>query len=144
MTTAGVGTNRFSYSFNDPVNLGDPNGNIAPAVIGGLAALGVAIFSPDTANAPALGDETYQSEGLGNAKDILDPGLGDVCDIATADTAGQAATAAAGLAAGPLGDLFGLGRRASRAHVHKIRQSQYSTVATRSGRNPKKSRTVDR
>jgi RHS repeat-associated protein len=24
----GVGTNRFSYSFNDPVNFGDPNGNV--------------------------------------------------------------------------------------------------------------------
>jgi RHS repeat-associated protein len=27
VTKAGVGTNRFSYSFNDPVNLSDPNGN---------------------------------------------------------------------------------------------------------------------
>jgi RHS repeat-associated protein len=27
VTKKGVGTNRFSYSFNDPVNLSDPNGN---------------------------------------------------------------------------------------------------------------------
>lgn len=27
VTKAGVGTNRFSYSFNDPVNRSDPNGN---------------------------------------------------------------------------------------------------------------------
>lgn len=27
VTMAGVGTNRFSYSFNDPVNLRDPSGN---------------------------------------------------------------------------------------------------------------------
>ncbi|MEP4927258.1 MAG: RHS repeat-associated core domain-containing protein [Hyphomicrobiales bacterium] len=27
VTKAGVGTNRYSYSFNDPVNLSDPNGN---------------------------------------------------------------------------------------------------------------------
>ena len=27
MTQAGVGTNRYSYSFNDPVNLSDPGGN---------------------------------------------------------------------------------------------------------------------
>ena len=27
VTTPGVGTNRYAYSFNDPVNLSDPNGN---------------------------------------------------------------------------------------------------------------------
>jgi RHS repeat-associated protein len=29
VTAAGVGTNRYSYSFNDPVNMSDPGGNIA-------------------------------------------------------------------------------------------------------------------
>jgi hypothetical protein len=40
VTKAGVGTNRFSYSFNDPVNLSDPNGNVVPLVVGGVCALG--------------------------------------------------------------------------------------------------------
>ena len=29
VTEPGVGTNRFSYAFNDPINLSDPNGNCA-------------------------------------------------------------------------------------------------------------------
>ena len=32
MTEPGVGTNRYSYSFNDPVNLSDPNGNQTPQI----------------------------------------------------------------------------------------------------------------
>jgi RHS repeat-associated protein len=40
VTKAGVGTNRFSYCFNDPVNLSDPNGNIVPVVVAGVCALG--------------------------------------------------------------------------------------------------------
>lgn len=40
VTERGVGTNRFSYSFSDPVNLSDPNGNVVPLVVGGICALG--------------------------------------------------------------------------------------------------------
>jgi RHS repeat-associated protein len=32
VTGPGVGTNRYSYSFNDPVNLSDPNGHIFGAI----------------------------------------------------------------------------------------------------------------
>jgi hypothetical protein len=43
----GVGTNRFSYSFNDPVNLSDPSGNCPPCAVGivieGVKWAGVAI-----------------------------------------------------------------------------------------------------
>ncbi len=38
VTEAGVGTNRYSYSFNDPVNLRDPNGNIVPLLGAALLA----------------------------------------------------------------------------------------------------------
>ena len=43
----GVGTNRYAYSFNDPVNLSDPNGNIVclGVCIGGGAALAAVIAS---------------------------------------------------------------------------------------------------
>ena len=37
-TIPGVGTNRYSYAFNDPVNQSDPNGHILPAIIAGIAA----------------------------------------------------------------------------------------------------------
>lgn len=41
VTMAGVGTNRYAYSFNDPVNLKDPNGNelFIPAPTAALEAL---------------------------------------------------------------------------------------------------------
>jgi RHS repeat-associated protein len=46
----GVGTNRFSYSFNDPVNLSDPMGNVCapcaiPFVVEGVKWVGVTVLS---------------------------------------------------------------------------------------------------
>lgn len=44
-TIPGVGTNRYAYALNDPINSSDPNGHIVVAddfVIGGLMALGAA------------------------------------------------------------------------------------------------------
>jgi len=48
VTEFGVGTNRYSYSFNDPVNLRDPNGNSAcvcgvDVAVAALLAAGVAL-----------------------------------------------------------------------------------------------------
>jgi RHS repeat-associated protein len=40
VTAPGVGTNRYAYSFNDPVNLNDPGGHIVPIVIAGVCAGG--------------------------------------------------------------------------------------------------------
>lgn len=40
-TQPGVGTNRYAYSFNDPINLMDQNGNQAGPGMGALAALAV-------------------------------------------------------------------------------------------------------
>jgi len=59
VTMAGVGTNRYAYSFNDPVNLRDPNGNF---VCGGgciaiaAAAIGAFLASGEPANAPGPDD----------------------------------------------------------------------------------------
>lgn len=47
VTKQGVGTNRYSYSFNDPVNLKDPNGNFVPLLLGALAAADWALTSYD-------------------------------------------------------------------------------------------------
>lgn len=41
VTQPGVGTNRYSYSFNDPVNLSDPGGNCVPCVQYGSQAVGI-------------------------------------------------------------------------------------------------------
>ncbi|MDX6752658.1 RHS repeat-associated core domain-containing protein, partial [Geminicoccaceae bacterium 1502E] len=47
-TEEGVGTNRYAYAFNDPVNRSDPSGHFAPAVAAvamGLAAIGFTAIS---------------------------------------------------------------------------------------------------
>ena len=56
VTTTGVGTNRFAYSFNDPVNLSDPEGNYIEA---GLEAasitIGIASFNSNVENGNYIG-----------------------------------------------------------------------------------------
>jgi hypothetical protein len=58
-TKPGVGTNRYAYSQNDPVNKSDPSGHIAPAVaIGwGFAVLGGWLSGSSPANAPGPDDK---------------------------------------------------------------------------------------
>ena len=46
VTERGVGTNRFAYSMNDPLNKMDPNGNAIPEVIWAGAALFAAVVRP--------------------------------------------------------------------------------------------------
>ena len=50
-TIAGVGTNRYAYSFNDPINLSDPSGHIAPVLIAGYVALEAALTAYDVYDA---------------------------------------------------------------------------------------------
>jgi RHS repeat-associated protein len=65
VTKAGVGTNRFSYSFNDPVNKMDSGGNCvwdaciveAAYVVGAIVASVLAVDAAvDIANGPVVGD----------------------------------------------------------------------------------------
>jgi RHS repeat-associated protein len=65
-TQQGVGTNRYSYSFNDPVNLSDPNGNFVPLAIAAVAAL---VASANYANTPGSDGVTYNrsSEEIGTS-----------------------------------------------------------------------------
>lgn len=46
MTAPGVGTNRYAYSFNDPVNLRDPSGNcVWDLCVGEIALAGAFLFT---------------------------------------------------------------------------------------------------
>jgi hypothetical protein len=72
VTWAGVGTNRYSYSFNDPVNGRDPSGHIVPIVAGACAAgvceaIGVAIGAAlGIATAEVASDLSVDGELNGN------------------------------------------------------------------------------
>jgi hypothetical protein len=56
----GVGTNRYAYSFNDPVNLSDPNGNIAPLIVIGVVAVVAWASSAGNAQAPTSPDDIHE------------------------------------------------------------------------------------
>jgi len=62
-TQPGVGTNRYSYSFNDPVNLSDPGGNFVPLLIGALIVADWALTGYDQYQA----HKSWQSGEMSNA-----------------------------------------------------------------------------
>ncbi len=55
VTEPGVGTNRYAYSFNDPVNLKDPNGNFLDEKTAAKLATAAAVSQVDTP-APGIAD----------------------------------------------------------------------------------------
>lgn len=61
-TKEGVGTNRYAYACNDPINRGDNNGHIAP-LIWAAAILGAYFMSVEPANAPAPTDTAKSVSG---------------------------------------------------------------------------------
>jgi RHS repeat-associated protein len=85
VTKEGVGTNRFSYSFNDPVNGSDPNGNLCLPC--GIVTVGAISYFSGTApaNAPGPGDPVLPPNDRG---------------IVVGAAGGGAAVAASKLAAG--------------------------------------------
>ncbi len=63
VTVPSVGTNRYSYSLNDPVNMSDPGGNCPYCIYVAIAfLLGT---STDPANAPGPGDQILPADGGG-------------------------------------------------------------------------------
>lgn len=54
-TQPGVGTNRYAYSGNDPINKSDPSGHIVPAVIAAVACAGGGCEAAAAATAAAAG-----------------------------------------------------------------------------------------
>lgn len=76
-TTPGVGTNRYAYSFNDPVNNSDPNGNLADVgpgdIIGGIVVGLIGLF--DGLVDMADNGQVDGSQGLGIAHGLSELGM---------------------------------------------------------------------
>ncbi len=112
-TQQGVGTNRYAYSANDPVNKSDPSGHIAPAVAGAVVTCGSTcsgivggIIGFFVGNAFFSGQDRDGHDN-NQAADIAPPGsvaMGDNSDDAgaadrktkKADTSGTAASGTPG------------------------------------------------
>lgn len=116
-TESGVGTNRYSYSSNDPVNLKDPNGNffIPGAIIGALGGIvtqGLAdvisgnrsSFS-EFARAAAIGAAAGTTGGL--AGGVVTKGLASTYTKVRKSKAIQHANILGGAAGGAVGGATG-------------------------------------
>ncbi len=85
VTKPGVGTNRYAYSFNDPVNLSDPGGNIAIAddaaaliAIAAVVAINYAEDLLDDGEVNGTGPFSELIAGIGNvlSSESSQPGIG--------------------------------------------------------------------
>ena len=83
-TIPGVGTNRYSYSQNDPVNKSDPNGHsFLSSVKSGLQALGKALFGGPGKSATKNADNAGGDAAKENLPSVQRPVNDDV--LTTAD-----------------------------------------------------------
>ncbi len=108
-TTPGVGTNRYAYAGNDPVNLSDPGGN-CPSCFGAVigAAIGLATqIGLDVYNGQRSSLGTYAGAVLGGAFAGATFGAG-----ATAVGSGTAATVGLGTVTGAGGGVLATGTEA--------------------------------
>lgn len=100
-TLPGVGTNRYAYALNDPINKSDANGHLAVlgAVVGGL--VGIAVQAGiDAYNGELSGLDAYAGAAVGGAVAGATAGLATAAGVGiygTAVVSGAAGGAAAGL-----------------------------------------------
>ncbi|MHA3915827.1 RHS repeat domain-containing protein [Halovulum sp. GXIMD14793] len=130
VTQPGVGTNRYAYSFNDPVNKSDPGGNqskgtflfFEPQISLPLksaassarkSAVKTVEVTKSVAAATASGVARYGPAVASAALDVV-PGVGDAKGIYEAEGTGGKLIAAAGALGGPVYDTLKLGRRLAR------------------------------
>ncbi|MHA3915186.1 RHS repeat-associated core domain-containing protein [Halovulum sp. GXIMD14793] len=117
VTEPGVGTNRYAYSFNDPVNLSDPNGHQArpgwvernvlePAYYGLIGALEYVQPSHDWESRDAIKDHPASS---------FIPGMDIAKSIEEGAPAAEIGINAALEAAGPIADALKIGSRIVRS-----------------------------
>ena len=125
-TMQGVGTNRYAYSFNDPINNMDPGGNQCIGGYCGPTDL-TGWFEQDFGGGPILG---YQNNAQAVTKSLgktiedttltglsLVPGAGAIASIAM----GENAAVAIGMElTGPAGDALKLGGKLAKAGITKI------------------------
>ena len=78
VTLAGVGTNRYAYSGNDPVNMRDPNGNfgmLGTAFLGGAISLSIDLFGAAMSGKSLSGLDVAKSFGTGFAAGLTGFGV---------------------------------------------------------------------
>jgi uncharacterized protein RhaS with RHS repeats len=91
-TLPGVGTNRYAYSSNDPINKSDPNGHIfgvddvAAAIGFGLAALGAFFSGTTPANAPGSKDTP---KSISDGRQIANMATGAAAGLKAGQLAGK-------------------------------------------------------
>ncbi|WP_133170081.1 hypothetical protein [Kumtagia ephedrae] len=99
-TLPGVGTNRYAYALNDPINKSDPNGNFAVlgAVVGAVVGVGIQA-AVDAYNGELSGVGAYAGAAAGGAIAGATAGLlsGAVGVYGTAAVAGAAGNVTAGV-----------------------------------------------
>ena len=91
---AGVGVNRYGYSFNDPVNGMDPGGNIC--IPCGIVAVIAYLASTDPANAPGANDSTLPPSGDRGMVDSVIPAASIASAVSEGDYLGAAMEALPG------------------------------------------------